>query len=276
MANETTTTTLDDLMPSIIAEAMFQAHEMSIMRGLVKNYNMPMASGKTLTVPIYDAVTASALTEGTDMSNTAVSTGSAVLTVSEVGVMTTVTDLAMRTSSSDVVRDVGVLFGRAIAKKMDTDLGALVTALNAGTAIGTGVEELDAADIFRAVAELRNLGLSTDEMFCVVNPINAYHLKSSMTNTFADPSGIVGNEALRSGFVGRIAGIPVFESANITAGDGGVFHRDALGLALMQDISIETERDASLRGTELVATAVYGHGELVDAWGRPFNLKATI
>jgi len=39
MAN-TTTTTLNDLLPQIVAEAMFQANEKSIMRGLVKKlYN---------------------------------------------------------------------------------------------------------------------------------------------------------------------------------------------------------------------------------------------
>ena len=48
---------------------------------------------------------------------------------------------------------------------------------------------------------------------------------------------------------------------------GGVFHSDALGLAMMQDLKIETQRDASLRADEIVATAVYGVGELHDSYG---------
>ena len=125
MANESTTTTLDDLLPAIVAEALFQAEEQSIMRGLVRNYNMPFNSGKTLTVPKYAPIAAAALTEGTDLSNTAVSTSSAVLTVAEVGVMTTVTDLAIRTSASNVIADIGGQMGRGIAKKIDQDLVAL-------------------------------------------------------------------------------------------------------------------------------------------------------
>ena len=46
---------------------------------------------------------------------------------------------------------------------------------------------------------------------------------------------------------------------------GGVFHKDALALATMQGIKIETQRDASLRADEIVATAVYGVGELHDS-----------
>ena len=46
-----------------------------------------------------------------------------------------------------------------------------------------------------------------------------------------------------------------------------VFSQDALGLAMMQDLKIESQRDASLRADEIVATAVYGVGELHDSYG---------
>jgi len=36
---------------------------------------------------------------------------------------------------------------------------------------------------------------------------------------------------------------------------------------MMQDLKIETQRDASLRADEIVATAAYGVGELNDANG---------
>lgn len=274
MANETTTTSLNDLIPSIIAEAQFQAQEASIMRQLVKNYTLPMGNGKTVTVPIYGAVSAAGVAEGTDLANTSVATSSAVLTVSEAGIMTTVTDLAARTAQANVIADVGVLFGRAIAQKMDTDLIALFAGLNGGVKIGTGLA-LTAADIFKAVATLRARGLDSEGMVGVIGINDAYNLKSVMTNTFADPAGSVGNDALRGGFVGRLAGIPIYESANVT-GDGAVFHRDALGLATMADISIESQRDASLRATELVATAVYGVGELNDQYGVGLDNNQTI
>ena len=44
----------------------------------------------------------------------------------------------------------------------------------------------------------------------------------------------------------------------------------------MQDLKIETQRDASLRGTEIVATAVYGVGELHDSYGVEMNHDSSI
>jgi N4-gp56 family major capsid protein len=280
MAGEivSTTTTLNDLLPSIVAEAMFQAQEQSILRGLVKNYTLPFGSGKTITVPKYAAVTAVPLTEADDMTASAVSTDSAVLTVSEVGVMTNVSDLSIRTSASNVIADVGRLFGNAIAKKMDQDLVALFASFSVG--LGDGTTAITAAKIFEAVAKLRAQGLSTDGIACVLHPEVAYDLKSSITSTFAAPASEMGNTAMRTGLVGMMAGVPVYESANITstAGDsvGAIFHRDALGLAVLNDMSIESERNASARATELVATATYGVGELYDAYGIKMNFDSSI
>jgi len=281
MANETTTTTLSELLPEIVYEAMFIANEKSIMRGLVKNYNVPLGAGKNVNVPIYPRQTAAAVAEGTDLVNAAVDTTSAILTVSEVGLMTTVTDLARKTAASNVIADVGRLFGEAIARKMDQDLMALFDSLSVTVGDGTGA--LTAADVFNAVAKLRSQGLSPDGISCVLHPEIAYDLKANMTNTFADPNaGDVQNEAMRTGFVGMLAGIPVYESGNMldtgSAGDykGGVIHTDSLGLAVLTDINIEVERDASLRADELVGTATYGVGELNDAYGVAMHMQSSI
>ena len=70
MANETTNTTLNDLISPMVAEALFVANERSIMRGLVRNYNMPSNNGKVIQVPIYPTVSAAAVAEANDLSNT--------------------------------------------------------------------------------------------------------------------------------------------------------------------------------------------------------------
>lgn len=270
--SNTTSTSLNDLLPSIVAEAMFVANERSIMRNLVKNYDLPMNSGKTITVPRYPVQSAAAVNEGTDLTNTAVSTDGATLTVGEVGIMTTVTDYARMTSASNVIADVGRLFGEAIAKKIDKDLLALFSGFS--TDVGGASTAMSASLVAKAVATLRANSVPGDELFCVLHPYVAYDLKANLTNTWANPNGgLIQNEAMATGYVGTLFGVPVFESANIantgTAGDyvGGVFHRNALGLAMLQDIRIETQRDASLRADEVVATATYGVGELYDTYG---------
>lgn len=267
-----TTTTLNDLLPAITAEAMFVANERSIMRGLVKNYSIPAAQGKTITVPKYPVQTAAALTEGDEVSNTAVSTDGVTLTVSTVAIRTIVTDLVRASAASNVVADLGRLFGEAIAQKMDKDLIALFSGFSTG--VGSDSTALSAATIANAVARLRANAVPSDALACVVHPFVAYDLKANLTNTFANPNaGIIQNEAMAMGYVGTLFGVPVFETSNIantgTAGDyvGAVFHRDALGLAMIGDIQIETQRRASYVGDDVVASAHYGVGELFDTYG---------
>ena len=270
MANESTSSTLSELYTEIVAEAQFVINEKSIMKNLVKNYAIS-GGGKSVEVPIYAAVAAAAVAEATDLSNTAINPSSVTITASEVGVMTTLTDLARNSAPRNVAADIGKLFGEAIAKKMDQDLLAKFDGFS--TAVGTDSAALSPATIFNAASTLRALGLPVDETYCVLHPKVAYDLKSGLTNTFAGLSTDLSNEALRGGFIGQIAGIKIFETGNMantgTAGDfkGGMFHKDALGLAMMQDIKIETQRDASLRADEIVATAVYGVGELHDSYG---------
>ena len=45
---------------------------------------------------------------------------------------------------------------------------------------------------------------------------------------------------------------------------------------MMQDLKIETQRDASLRADELVATAVYGVGELHDTYGVELMMDSSL
>ena len=240
------------------------------MKNLVKNYAIS-GGGKSVEVPIYAAVAAAAVSEASDLSNTAINPSSVTITAAEVGIMTTLTDLARNSAPRNVAGDIGRLFGEAIAKKMDQDLLALFDGFS--TAVGTDSAALSPATIFNAASTLRALGLPVEETYCVLHPKVAFDLKSGLTNTFAGLSTDLSNEALRGGFIGQIAGIKIFETGNMantgTAGDfkGGMFHKDALGLAMMQDIKIETQRDASLRADEIVATAVYGVGELHDSYG---------
>ena len=285
MANESTSSTLSELYTEIVAEAQFVASEQSIMRNLVRNYAIT-GGGKVVEVPVYGTVSASAVAEATDLSNTAINPTSVSITASEVGIMTTLTDLARNSAPRNVAGDIGKLFGEAIAKKIDTDLTAKFDGFS--QEIGDGTTALSPANIFNAVAILRKNAVPSTDMSAVVHPLNAYDLKAGLTNTFANANANdLSNEALRSGYVGSLAGVKIFETSNMadtsdnfpgTTGDykGAVFHRDALALAMMQDIKIETQRDASLRADEIVATSVYGTGEIHDTYGVEINVDSSI
>ena len=278
MAN-TTTTTLNDLIANVVQEALLVASERSIMRGLVRNYNVPKNTGTTLQVPLYPAQTAQDLTEGTDMdagaSDVAVSTNVKTIALAEVGIMTTVSDLAINHSVSNVIADLGKLFGEAVAKKIDQKLTALFSGFSTyafGSATDTQ-STLTAAGLFKAAATLKAAAVP-GPYFGVFHPKAIYNVKANLTNTFVNPNGgaTVVNQALSEGYVGRIAGIDIYESSNVaedsaTSVVNGVFSRDALGLAIGQDIKISTQRDESKRATEVVCTSVLGVSALHDTYG---------
>ena len=265
----TTSTTLDDLFVNIIAQARFTAEEQSLMMGLVTQYNIGSEAGKTIQVPKYPAIAAADLTEGTDMGSTTVSTSSVSVAVGEVGAQVLLTDVATYGAGNPAL-ELGTVLGNAIATKMDQDLLALFTGFTA--AFGAAGQEITVADLFKAAATLR-ANKVTGVINAVVHPYQAYALKANLTNTFANPNGGDSqNEAMRNGYVGTIAGINVYESANVVidgAGDsvGAVFAPEAIAIAIKKDFGIETQRDASLRAFELNATAVYGVGELDDSFG---------
>ena len=279
MANESTSSTLSELYTEIVAEAQFVASEKSIMRNLVKNYAIS-GGGKAVEVPVYAQVSAAAVAEATDLSNTAIDPSSVTITASEVGVMTTLTDLARNSAPRNVAADIGKLFGEALARKQDADLTALFDGFS--VTLGDGTTAISPAVIFNALSTLRANALPANECAVVVHPKIAYDLKSGLTNTFAGLDTETSNEALRAGFVGTLAGMRIFETSNMantgTAGDykGGAFHKDALAIAMMQDVKIETQRDASLRADEIVATSVYGVGEIHDSYGVELHHDSSI
>lgn len=270
----TSNSSLQHLISPIVQEALFVASERSIMRGLVRNYTVPMNNGKVYQIPKFGTETAVALTETTDMAGTAadvtVSTGVSNITLSEIGIMTVLTDLARNTSESNVIADLGKLFGEAVARKMDQDLIALFSGFS--TSFGAAQDEITVASLFKASAQLKANAVP-GPYYGVFSPKAIYSVKSSLTNTFVNPNaGVLQNQAMVEGYIGRIAGIDIFETSNVvqesaTNAVNAVFSRDALGIAIMQDLRIATQRQESKRADDVIATAVYGVAELHDSYG---------
>jgi len=124
-------------------------------------------------------------------------------------------------------------------------------------------------------------------MVCVLHPEIAYDLKAALTTGGNTPFQAGGpsdnaNEAMRTGFIGRLAGMEVYQTSNIantgTAGDynGAVFHRDAFGLGMIGDIAIETQRRAAFLGDDIVCSAYYGTGILQNNYGRYLAYDSSI
>jgi len=275
MAN--TTSINSELFTALLAEAQFQAYEQSIARQLVTTFDFPANAGKVLQVPVYASVTAGALTEGTAPSAADTNTTSVDITMSEIGTYFKVTDLLRDSAQRDVIADLGAQAGRAIAEKMDTDVFALFNSFSAS--VGTQDSAITVDNIFEAVATLRAAKV-TGPLFSVVGPRQALQLKKALYNaggTVATASTL-GSAVLERGFIGTIAGCNIFESSLVksdldTDADeelnmvGAVFAASAIGHAMRGGISMETQRQAAARSTDVMMTAVKGEGILINGHG---------
>jgi N4-gp56 family major capsid protein len=272
MANEATSSVLSELYANIVQSALYTLSEQTVIRPVVRNYNMSGTPGLTAQVPIYPAIDAAGVADGTDLSNTAFNTTSKTITAAEVGVMVELTDLAAESATDDVAAAIGRQIGDAMAKKVDTDLAALFSGFS--NQINKAEAAVTVDDIFKAAATLR-ANQAPGNYVAVLHPYQAYDLKSQLTNAGATMShslSDVGNTALMDGFLGRISGIDVFESTVISGDSAGAFvgavmTQDALGYMVKRDMRIETERNASKRSLEIVGSMAYGVSELFDQYG---------
>lgn len=276
----TTTTSLDDLFTNIVAEARFTATEQSLLRGLVNGFDVSDQEGLTVQVPKYISVAATGLTEGTDMNSTQITTSMVDMTVSESGVQALLTDLAAKSTTGDTAGDMGFILGDGVATKIDTDVIGLFSSFTTN-ALGAAGQEITAADIFKASAILRNQKVRGQKVI-VLHPYQAFQLKSDITSGFSNPNGgDLQNEAMGTGYLGYIGDVQIFESANIVIdvtddAIGCVFVPSAMGVAVKWDVTIEPERDASMRAWELNATAAYAVGILDQKYAVKMTFDASL
>lgn len=275
MANETTSSTLSALYTTIQQTALFTMQEKAFMRPLIRNYNLVGQPGKAAHVGIYPTLATSAITsgEGSDATNNAITATEKTFTATEKAVMATLTDTARDSTADDSAAAIGRILGETLAKKIDEDIAALFTGFSTSVGGGSGTE-LTPDDILAAISTLRNSSV-TGPYVGVFHPYQTYNLRKVLSNAGAatvPALSDLGNEVLNAGYIGRIFGVDIYESAVVTGTSAGayvgaVMHPDALAFCLKKDLSIETQRDASLRATEIVASCTYAVGELFDAHG---------
>jgi len=280
MADEITSSVGSELYTNILQEAIFTAQERSVSREVVRTYNLGTGGGKTFQVPVYPSVAATAPTEGVILANTALNPTSVNITLAELGIMTTITDLMLESAALNIAADVGRVIGEALAVKMDTDVFALFSSFS--NTQGNDAAELDADEIFQAAATLRAAN-APGPYFGVFHPAAVYNLKKSLVNSGGAIANLSdrGNEALETGLVGTIAGVTVIEStavASVSADGyiGGVFARDAIGMAIGREVRLEQQRNAKMRAFELVGSMTVGQAVTKAAYGVAVTSDGTI
>lgn len=225
-------------------------------------------------------LTATGLTEGTDLtSNTAFAPTAVTLTVGEVGLKLTLTDL-MAMGGIVGAAHYGQEAGKAVAEKRTSDLVALMSGFS--NSVGTTNTDLTEAFYLAAIAQLR--ATKVPGPYVGVLHTDSYYkeLIGSIGSTFsalantgagvrAESNDLPGAGA--GGMVGELYGTTVLvtplvgEDGNSDKENGMYAPNRAIGYVEKWAVRPELERDASLRGSEIVVTAAYAVGETDDDSG---------
>jgi hypothetical protein len=281
MANESTLTTYDDLFPaSVVYERILdEARPYNAMTPSMFRYKYLPSGSNVVDFPVQqDPGVAAASTEGTGIANAATGFASdgAAATLGTVGQMTTVTDELKDTVSGepavgvDMISHVAQVLGRGVAEKFQTDATALID--DFANTTGTAAVARTAADLQEATNQLAQRDAVGQAVGCldpsVIGDIQR-DMGTSLASVYGNSQFPLGNlETNLEAFAFNYAGAPWFQTSLVTATGGGVWIAGAaLGMAEQWRLRLESERDASMPGTEVVAFARYGLIEVRDVWG---------
>lgn len=258
------------------------------MLGLVEHFTLGKGE-KSIVVPKVGQMTAQALADGVDIADSeAINMTTTTLTTAEVGLKVILTDKLVRQENEDVFRIVGRQAGDAVARKKDGDLLALFSALNGGTNLGSTGRDMELGNLGVLIGWAKANKLPRP-VHVVHHPWATMHIAMSVFGYAGGGMGAAAGAAIASSladsmlkdfFEFRIGDVDVYQDGNISIdtsndGVGAVFSELAMCYTESVGFDQETERDASLRATELVMTCDYGVFELDDGYGAPVTFRCT-
>tara|TARA_R100001086_G_scaffold94723_1_gene47191 strand:- start:180 stop:1043 length:864 start_codon:yes stop_codon:yes gene_type:complete len=281
MAQTATTGNLENAQRIIIAAAKYTEEHNAPAMALIESFNLPRGA-KQVTVPKVGQMTMSDLTDGQDIIDEEdIGMTTVDLTASEVGAKIILTDKLVRQSAPNVMTIVGRQLGDGMARKKDTDVHALYSALNGGTTLGANATSMTLAFTAAAIAYAKANKFGT-QIYILQHPNAVFDIANTAVTSsqYAIPKGW--SEDLLGNFwsgIRPLNNVPIFEDGNLStsAGDdavGVIADKSALAVLKSVDTRTERQRDASMRATEVVLTADYGVFELDDSRGAPLTFDA--
>ncbi len=282
MVQTATTGNLANAQRIVIAAVRFTEEHNTPSMQLIEH--MDLAQGaKQVTVPKVGQMSMADLVDGQDMvDEQEIGMTTVDLTSAEVGGKVILTDKLVRQSQPEVFSMVGRQLGDGMARKEDTDVIAIFSGLNGGVTYGGASALLNASNFSGAIATAKGSTLNP------FNPTFAIHHPQAVFDYVKSTTAIGSNNVwplsfnetrLRKFWSGRtFNGVALFEDGNIVSGAssiGVLAERGAMVVLRSLATRTERQRDASLRGTEVVMVSDYGVFELDDTRGAPMTYLST-
>lgn len=279
MANETTPTTVTEMIPTIVEAALLELDDGDIIKNLVRNipFTGPGIVHHTPFITRLTAETDDNLANQELDSGGSDETSPSAATVGAHGATVLLKDLAQMGSVSDLAVAAGQLIGQSLVVQRETDLAALFSSFTPN--LGDANEDIVAADLYSAYKNLRE-GQSSFPFNLVVTPGQYWGSVGIITLLQLDATngiqshgmGTVGEDIARNGWAGRVLGFDVYTSTNITTtsnnASGAAFSRDAIKYVEKRGIQIEVDRQiVGEVGDQITGTGHWGEAILRNKQG---------
>lgn len=285
MAGGATSTNMND----IYFAAMFEARILDELRPAMTSREFlrwgPKGKSNAFSFSTQDDPgAAGAMTEGTDFTSvTDITTGVATATATELGILTTVSDVLIEISLLDVLPHVKSLLVRSVLEKWETDVAAKMDDFGSST---TAAGTLTPDDFLRAVSAIEQRDAATGPLIAYLHPKQTGELRQEIAATTAIVTAGEGGAPIRpvegnlmgGGIWGSLFGVRVFQTSLVASSSslrqGSIsVSGECNGAYELWAPRVETERRASLRGFYVVASACYGLAN-VDVTNRGQMLKS--
>jgi len=283
MAQTATTGSLANAQRIVVSAVRYTEEHNAPAMALTEQFTLGKGN-KSVTVPKVGQMTISDLTDGQDIIDTEeIGMTTVDLTSSEVGAKVVLTDKLVAQSVTNVFNMVGRQLGDGMARKKDNDVTALYQNLDATLGLATRPFSVLNATGCIAYAKANRFGT---QLYMIHHPnaVAAFVKSGAVTPsaTYPVPDGWSA-DLLKDFYVGLrpLNGVSLFEDGNITVDSlddayGAIADKSAIATLTSQKVRTERERDASLRGTELVMTADYGVFELDGSKGAALLYDASV
>jgi hypothetical protein len=271
MANETDSTSFNDVTFAawVTSEILDENRPYNVSRPFFRYEGGQASAAYDFPIQTDPGVATSNYTESTGLSNTELGTSKATATAVANGQMTTVTDEVSETAVLSVGSQAAAVLGRSVMEEFEATAMGLVDGFANTT--GTAGVATTYATLLEAINQLEQ----RDQMGTpvgILDPVQVGDVRQDVGTSGAAlfGSGISNStqNATLAEHAFSVGGVDFYQTSAVTSTGGGVFLSNvALGLYEIRPLRIETERDASLPGTEIVATSRYGMVEIRDVAG---------
>lgn len=264
----------------VIAKALTTEEHSRPTTNLVASFTLGQGE-KSLVIPKVGTMSAAKLTDGVDIVDSQ-AIGMTTNTVSpvEAGLKVILSDKLVRQLNESVFALVGEQMGQAVGRIKEQDAISLFASLNGGTDLGADNKNLtlDNLSACISVAKANKYG---DRLVIVHHPNAVFEVAKDFfaaTPQRLDAPSFV-DSIVKDFYSFSLNRVPIFETGLIDkvgttdSGRGAIFDTRALGFLTSVGMSNATERDESLRATELVVVSDYIAFELDDARGAPMRYE---